>query len=816
MAPALSPTARARAAASFWGRRLALAAAAAMVIAAAGAPLCAQGVPYIYQPLAPTSTAPGGPAFTLTVSGTGFVPGAVVRWDGQPLATTFVSASRLTAAIPAADIATAQAGTITVRNPGVPVASNFLYLPVAKPIPRMDYLNANGSPLWLGHTGNDLNQPYSIAAGDFEPGQPGLILGMNAVLSGNPGFLDLYQEGAGGGFSLQSSSTGLGPSPGSIAVGDFTGNGRLDVAVADTGDAAVRVLLNGGGGAFSRGQVFSLPGSPALVNCIASADFNHDGNLDLAVATNAGIDIFLGNGDGTFTPAPGGPVDPGPDFFGLAVGDFNGDGNLDLAATNFGGEMDVFLGGGDGTFTPAPSSPIQVNPFAGKLTGIAAADFNGDGKLDLAAVTAGIERLVVFLGNGDGTFTQVARPVPALDQLDQIFDEIDGWAVQVGDFLANGKLDVAAMEQDVQGGPPADFIYTYLGNGDGTFTPSDYSLVLPQSPTTSFTAGALVSNGLIDFASASQLQNWLNVLVPQPTPASPAPDFGLVARSGASQTVVQGGSATYGLGVTSLSGFAGPVFLTCSAGLPASSVCSWTPADDPPSANSANHAIGAGVVDALPSGGGPDLLPTLTIYTAAPGGPAPTLGRAAPRLRGGPPATAATGGLRIPPGRAIAVILLALLFSTAWWWRPGLRRSRRRAAWSIPAFCLIAALGWMSCGAGPPAQKPQPPPPPAGGTPTGVYTITVTCTAYPGSDLAFSHTMPLTLTVTPLSTSAAATGGSSSKWRRVAAAAAPLPGPWRYRRRTGGLRGSWPSPKRHPEAGPGPRRGTAASPRGRG
>lgn len=481
MAPGLKPMARGLAAANPRLRRLALAALAALVIAAAAAPLCGQGVPYIYQPLAPTSTAPGGAAFTLTVNGTGFVSGAVVGWDGQPLATTFVSASRLTAAVPAADIATAHAATITVHNPGVPVASNFIYFPVANPVSRMDYINANGSPVWLGHTGNYLNQPYSIAAGDFEPGQPGLVLGMNAVFSGNPGFLDLYQEGAGGGFALQSTSTGLGQSPGAIAVGDFTGNGRLDAAVTDTGGATVRILLNDGSGAFAAGQTISLPGSPALANAVVAADLNHDGKLDLAVATDEGIYIFLGNGNGTFTAAPGGPLDPGQDFFGLAVGDFNGDSNLDLAATNFGGEIDVFLGAGDGTFTPAPSSPIQVNPFAGKLTGIAAADFNGDGKLDLAAVTVGVERLVVFLGNGDGTFTQIPNPVPALDQLDQMFDEIDGWAVQVGDFLANGKLDIAAMEQDVQGGPPADFIYTYLANGDGTFTPSDYSWSCPRA-----------------------------------------------------------------------------------------------------------------------------------------------------------------------------------------------------------------------------------------------------------------------------------------------------------------------------------------------
>ena len=74
-------------------------------------------VPFINLPLMPDATAPGGPQFTLTVNGTGFVSNSVVNWNGSALATQFVSGSRLTAIVPAADIATASTGWVTVVNP---------------------------------------------------------------------------------------------------------------------------------------------------------------------------------------------------------------------------------------------------------------------------------------------------------------------------------------------------------------------------------------------------------------------------------------------------------------------------------------------------------------------------------------------------------------------------------------------------------------------------------------------------------------------------------------------------------------------------
>src|ERR1700694_1822095 len=114
---------------------------AMLVIACCGLPLSAQSpnpVPLINDPLVPTSVAPGGAGFTLTVNGTGFVSGSKVNWNGTALPTSFVSSSRLTASVSGSDIASAGSARITVTNPapgGGPSLPAFLRIatPVTSP-----------------------------------------------------------------------------------------------------------------------------------------------------------------------------------------------------------------------------------------------------------------------------------------------------------------------------------------------------------------------------------------------------------------------------------------------------------------------------------------------------------------------------------------------------------------------------------------------------------------------------------------------------------------------------------------------------------
>jgi hypothetical protein len=200
---------------------------------------------------------------------------------------------------------------------------------------------------------------------------------------------------------------------------------------------------------------------------VVAADFNEDDKPDLAIAGNINVYILLGNGDGTFTPAPSSPVPvPSPpydDFAspytgpGLVVGDFNHSGHQGLAVGLFNNQAAAILfGHGDGTFT---TSTTLVNARGMPLTSMAAADFNGDGNLDLLTL-GGINGLspVALLGYGRGAFNSVLQNF-----------EIVGNSMAAGDFNRDGKFDLVIDSEDLLAGVGVEQVV--LGNGDGTFTP---------------------------------------------------------------------------------------------------------------------------------------------------------------------------------------------------------------------------------------------------------------------------------------------------------------------------------------------------------
>jgi hypothetical protein len=185
----------------------------------------------------------------------------------------------------------------------------------------------------------------------------------------------------------------------SSVVGDFNNDGYLDLV--DVGNQFVetepmQVLLGKGDGTFQAARRFwNLSQYPDKV---VAADFNHDGNLDLALTLNPnGVAILLGTGGGSFAPPVIYATDQLPS--GLAAADLNGDGVVDLIAT--GSTIDVFLGKGDGTF------PTRVDyAISGFPQQVGAGDFNSDGKLDIAVTgyAYGPGYLGILFGNGDGTF----------------------------------------------------------------------------------------------------------------------------------------------------------------------------------------------------------------------------------------------------------------------------------------------------------------------------------------------------------------------------------------------------------------------------
>jgi hypothetical protein len=250
-----------------------------------------------------------------------------------------------------------------------------------------------------------------------------------------------------------------------LRAGDFNGDGKLDLAVASQTNSSVAILLGNGDGTFHAGLVIPVANPPQK---IIIADFNGDRKLDVATVNSTdvigssynSVSILLGNGGGTFLSPIEYPMNGAT--FSIAAGDFNGDGKLDLAVGNVGlAVLSILLGNGDGNF----QAPVNYGSGTGNhvASSLVIADFNRDGILDVAS--CGGSTVSVFRGNGDGTFqTHVDYAEGGSDA---------GW-LTAADLNGDGKLDLAVSNGYV-GGPPVPTISVLLGKGDGTFQPyADY------------------------------------------------------------------------------------------------------------------------------------------------------------------------------------------------------------------------------------------------------------------------------------------------------------------------------------------------------
>ncbi len=461
-------------------------------------------VPFLNQPLVPDAVAPGGPQFTLTLNGTGFLPASTINFNDVALATTYVSDKQLTAVVPAANIAVASTASITVVNPTPGGGrSNAVFLPVSTPETDVTLSPAAGSPL-------SIELANYVVVGDFRGrGMPDLAIAQNGpqiytMLANGDG---TFTQAAGSPVTIPRAPWNNLPNPlmSFLTTGDFDNSGKLGLAVTNMSEGNVPILLGNGDGTFKVPNSFVDSGGSYTVSA-AAGDFLGNGNLDLAVANSPSglpLDIVLGCGDGAFNQGPVSANGNLASAFMPAVGDFNGDGKLDLAVTGGGytntpvNAVTVLLGKGDGTFSMAPNSMFTTgsDPWA-----IIAADFNGDGRLDLAIANQDDGTVTILLGNGDGTFT----PAPGSPVT------VGGgpYALAVGDLNNDGKPDLVVGNQN------DSTLSILLGNGDGTFTPAASSPVALSAVPMSIALGDFNSSGRLGVAVATA--SGVVILVQQP------------------------------------------------------------------------------------------------------------------------------------------------------------------------------------------------------------------------------------------------------------------------------------------------------------
>ncbi len=440
----------------------------------------------IEQPLVPTAAQPGGAGFTLTISGTGFVAPTGVLFGGTQLSITNSTASQLTATVLPANIAAAGTASVSVLS-GDGLVSNVQFFQIATPA-----------------------SPQFAAPVDYSPGGEGTTISIQSALVADfngDGILDLaigfYYPVTGPQVAiLLGNSDGTFQTPTaynvddatSIVAGRFTNDGgSIDLVAGDT------LLKNNGSGVFTTTSLGVQGFRPFAVG-----DFSQTGVLDIAGAVGVNVQILNNNGEGQFTAGQsftGGTTQ----FGGMLAADFNGDGILDLAVLDtypMAPVVRVFLGAA-GTAGFNSEKPLTTSTPAG-VEAFTAADFNGDQKQDLALVyNPSGGQVLVLNGNGDGTFTNGFSA--ALE------NSVSG-AIVTADFNEDGKLDLATGTYILQGngdgtfqkpisfGGTAQVLATGDFNGDGrpdlaAESLSDVAILLQQAPTSAPTV-SLAPNSL--------------------------------------------------------------------------------------------------------------------------------------------------------------------------------------------------------------------------------------------------------------------------------------------------------------------------------
>ena len=333
--------------------------------------------------------------------------------------------------------------------------------------------------------------PNDVKAADFN-GDGKLDL-VTANLLGNN--LTVLTNNGSGGFAL-AASPAIASNPYGLEVLDVNEDGKMDLATANPNNFTVSILTNSGNGTF----VLASTVSPVAERpyALTSADLNGDGRKDL-IAAGGGFGIgalmvLTNNGNGGFASASRWTVGNNPRA--VAAADINGDGKIDLVSGNvFSTSATVLTNNGSGGFALASSPPIGPSP-----AGLAVVDLNGDGRPDLVSASGGSSNtLVVLTNNGSGNFVWASAPVVSTSPQD----------VAAADVNGDGKLDLICAT------PNSSSVTMFANIGGGRFTVAS-SPPVGAAPVR-VTAADVSGDGRVDLISANSAQDTVSVLFNAPS-----------------------------------------------------------------------------------------------------------------------------------------------------------------------------------------------------------------------------------------------------------------------------------------------------------
>jgi hypothetical protein len=451
--------------------------------------------------ISPTAARLGGGGFILTLRGAGFREGAEIGWQVgatmRRLPAFVCSPSEIVTWIPYFLVTKASTATVTVLNPDagrLVGKSNPVFLPITIPTSGVAFSQKN---ITLGEV------PNSIVTADFNgDGKPDLAVsepcgtdtGCNTY-HGNVAIL----LGKGDGTFHVAPSHAVDQYPGALAVGDFNGDGKPDIAVLTYVGATVEILLGKGDGTFTAAPLSpTVGGNP---NSIAVGDLNGDGKLDLVVSSFNTLSVLLGKGDGSFTAIA--PPTVGSEPGGVFLVDLNHDGKLDIVLGNSTSPyVSILLGHGNGTFTAAPSPAAPTGPLA-------VMDVNRDGNLDLVFEEGNVpgflqSTISVLLGEGNSKFTSGPTSPVVNNGLGGGF---------LADLNGDGKLDYGGLEDY-----PSNSYEFFLGDGHGTFNLTS-SILVSNVGNGPAAVGDFNADGRLDLATINDMNNGtVSVLLQVPAP----------------------------------------------------------------------------------------------------------------------------------------------------------------------------------------------------------------------------------------------------------------------------------------------------------